>query len=372
MLSYLFLVAYSLAGILEVDILDVGQGDAIFIRSPQGKTVLIDGGTGRKGNIVAMLKARNVESLNLMVATHPHADHIGGLDEVLEAIPVKAYLDSGMSHTTRTYAKVMELVERKEIKYIEGKAGRVLRLDDGIELTILHPQDTLLRNSRSDLNSNSVVIRMTHKDNCFLFTGDAEEPTEDALVRKGLEPCNVLKVAHHGSNHSSTKHFLDAVQPDIALISLGAGNRYGHPGEESMARLKDTGAQIYRTDLMGTIKLTSDGTSVTVQGTKQDSAKRDEQKKMVLVENVEEKKEVSNTTIKVAPVAVITEGKFDINTATQSQLESINGIGPSKAQAILSFLTESGPVTTLDELTKIRGIGKKTVEKISDKAFVTP
>ena len=92
---------------------------------------------------------------------------------------------------------------------------------------------------------------MTHKDNCFLFTGDAEEPTEELLVQKGIEPCNVLKVAHHGSNHSSTMHFLKAVQPEIALISLGKGNRYGHPGDESMARLKKVGAQIYRTDLIG-------------------------------------------------------------------------------------------------------------------------
>ena len=165
MFAYILLLTQAIAGILEVDILNVGQGDAIFIRSPEGKTVLIDAGTGRKGDVVAMLKERNVEMLNLMVATHPHADHIGGLDEVLEAIPVQAFMDSGMTHTTRSYAKVMELVEQKEIKYIAGKAGRTLRLGSEVELTLLHPQDALLRNTRSDLNSNSVVIRMTHKDN---------------------------------------------------------------------------------------------------------------------------------------------------------------------------------------------------------------
>merc|ERR1711990_268387 len=110
MITFLLLVSLSFAGILEVEILDVGQGDAIFIRSPEGKTVLIDAGTGRKGNVVKMLQERSVESLNLMVATHPHADHIGGLDEVLEEIPVKVYMDNGMTHTTRSYAKVMEIV----------------------------------------------------------------------------------------------------------------------------------------------------------------------------------------------------------------------------------------------------------------------
>ena len=362
MLAYVLLLTQALAGILEVDILNVGQGDAIFIRSPEGKTVLIDAGTGRKGDVVAMLKERNVEMLNLMVATHPHADHIGGLDEVLEAIPVKAFMDSGMTHTTRSYAKVMELVEQKEIKYIAGKAGRTLRLGAEVELTLLHPQDALLRNTRSDLNSNSVVIRMTHKDNCFLFTGDAEEPTEELLVQKGIEPCNVLKVAHHGSNHSSTMHFLKAVQPEIALISLGKGNRYGHPGDESMARLKKVGAQIYRTDLLGTIQVRSDGKKVTVQGVEQKSSPKP--KKI----NIE--KNMTHHDAPAQPVDV--SGKFNINTATQSQLESINGIGPSKAKAILAFLSENGPVSTLNELTKVKGIGKKTVEKIAKKSFVQP
>ena len=359
MLAYILLLTQAFAGILEVDILDVGQGDSIFIRSPEGKTVLIDAGTGRKGDVVAMLKERNVEMLNLVVATHPHADHIGGLDEVLEAIPVKAYLDSGMTHTTRSYAKVMDLVEKKEITYISGKSGRTLRLGAEVELTLLHPQDVLQRNTRSDLNSNSVVIRMTHRDNCFLFTGDAEEPTEELLVQKGIEPCKVLKVAHHGSNHSSTMHFLKAVQPEIALISLGKGNRYGHPGDESMARLKKVGAQIYRTDLLGTIQVRSDGKTVTVQGAEHTSVPRPK-----ITAHVDHKEH--------STPSIDDSGKFNINTATQSQLESIKGIGPSKAKAILAYLEEKGPLSNINDLTNVKGIGKKTAEKIAIKAFVQP
>ena len=359
MLSYLFLIACAFAGILEVEILDVGQGDSILIRSPEGKTVLIDGGTGKDGDVVAMLKERNIESLNLMVATHPHADHIGGLDEVLEAIPVKAFLDSGMTHTTQSYQKVMKLVEEKNITYIAGKTGRILRLDDEIELKVLHPQDVFLKNTRSDLNSNSVIIRMTHKNNCFLFTGDAEEPTEETLVQKGLEPCKVLKVAHHGSNHSSTMHFLNTLKPEIALISLGSDNKYGHPGKESMERLQRVGAKIYRTDLMGTIKLTSDGDNVTVQGVAHTA------KPATKVHNNHEEEEVLTEDLVDAP-----SGKFDINKASQAQLESIKGIGAAKAKAILDFLASNGPITNLKDLTKVKGIGTKTVENIAEKAFV--
>ena len=272
MFAFIFLITTALAGMLEVEILDVGQGDSILIKSPAGKLVLIDGGTGNGRSTIDHLSKRNIQEINLMVATHAHADHIGGLDEVLEAIPVKNFLDSGIPHTTQSYRKVMALVESKDIPYIEGKNGRKFRLDDGIVLELLHPQDLALKNTRSDLNSNSVVIRLTHGDNCMLFTGDAEEPTEDALIQKGLEPCSVLKVAHHGSNHSSTDRFLNAVQPEIALISCGKDNRYGHPGEETMEKLHRIGAQIYRTDQLGTIKLISDGKLVKVESEKPFSA----------------------------------------------------------------------------------------------------
>ena len=154
----LFLLALSaFAGTLEVEILDVGQGDAILIRSPEGKTVLIDGGTG-KIDVVEYLKARNITEINMMVGTHPHADHIGGLDEVLEAFPVKVYIDNELPHTTRTYEKVMTLVEQKKIRYMTPKHGQIFNLGSEVTLEILHPQITPLRNTRSDLNSNSIVI----------------------------------------------------------------------------------------------------------------------------------------------------------------------------------------------------------------------
>ena len=254
----------------------------------------------------------------------------------------------------------MELVERKEIRYIEGKRDQEFNLGKEVKLQIIHPQNILLRNTRSDLNSNSVVIRMIHGENCFLFTGDAEEPTEDQLVRQDIGTCQVLKVAHHGSNHSSTTHFLSAVEPKIAVISLGANNRYGHPGEEAMERLERTGAEIYRTDTMGTVTITSDGKNLQV-----------ETKKEAVVHKVDsgKVKKISHVTTDTTVITDAT-GKFDINSASQAQLESISGIGPSKATAIIAYRNEHGPFKSIQDVVNVSGVGPKTVEKIAAEAYV--
>lgn len=267
MVSPLLLVAAlgaAWAGTVRVDVLDVGQGDAILIRTPADKTILIDAGDGDV-SVPRLLEGLGVKAIDLAIGTHPHADHIGGMDDVLDALPVKNYVDNGLAHTTKTYDSVMERIEAKEIAYRSGMVGMSFNLDDGVVLEVLFPEEVKLKDTRSDLNSNSVVARLTHGENCFLFTGDSEEPTERALVNNGLGQCDVLKVAHHGSNHSSTNPFLNAVKPTIAVISVGTGNRYGHPGEETLDRLQAIGAEIYRTDTMGQVTLLSDKKKVTVE-----------------------------------------------------------------------------------------------------------
>ena len=251
---------------LVVDMLDVGQGDSLLIRTAD-KTVLIDAGI-KKAQVASQLRRLGVDHLDLVVATHPHADHIGGMTEVLNAFDIDLYLDSGLPHTTQTYLTLMQAIEAKGITYRTANVGLQLKLGDEATLTVLHPGENHLIGTRSDLNSNSVVLRLDHEDVSFLFTGDAEDPTEQTLIRSNIQHIDVLKVAHHGSGHSTSDAFIRATTPTYALVSCAADNRYGHPAPATMKRLRQAGTQIYRTDLSGHIRVLSDGdTAELLEGT---------------------------------------------------------------------------------------------------------
>jgi len=262
-LLLLLLPLTAAAGVLTVDVLDIGQGDAILVRGG-GKTALIDSGD-RNSPTVAQLHQLGVERLDLVVASHPHADHIGRMPDVLQSFEVGLYLDSGLPHTTRIFESTMSAVEDVGVDYASANRGMILRLGEEATFTVLFPIDgKMLRGTRSDLNSNSVVLRLDHGANSFLFTGDAEAPTERALIAAGIEPVDVLKVPHHGSHHSSTRAFLEALGPQIAVISAGRANKYGHPDDEAVHRLGEVGAAIYRTDLSSHLRIISDGESLEV------------------------------------------------------------------------------------------------------------
>jgi competence protein ComEC len=264
LLLLLALCLSALAGDLKVHILDVGQGDSVLIEAPSGKHILVDAGTSGAG-VDQLLRRRGIERLDMIIATHPHADHIGGMLKVMNAVDVGMFMDNGMTHTTLTYARTMAAVEAKEIPYRAGLQGRIIDVGDRVNLTLLHPRTRKLKGTRSDLNSNSVVIRIDHKKDCILLMGDAEEPTERSLMKHGIEPCEVLKVAHHGSAHSTSMEWLQAIKPKIALISVGEGNRYRHPAQDTLNRLERSGAETHRTDLEGTITIVSTGRGVRVE-----------------------------------------------------------------------------------------------------------
>jgi len=260
-LSWLW-IALAAAEPFVVDVLDVGQGDAILLRSA-GKTVLIDAGD-RDAPTVEHLRLLDVHALDLVVSTHPHADHIGRMDEVIEAFDVVRFMDNGQPHTTQTYRELMAAVDERDVQRITAVTGMTLSLGEEVQITVLNPPTTPLVGTRSDLNSNSVVLRVDHREVSFLFTGDAEEPSEQVMIRQGIDPVDVLKVAHHGSDHSTTRGFIGAVDPSIAVISCGADNRYHHPGDETVKRLEDAEIWTLRTDQSGHLRLVSDGEEVEV------------------------------------------------------------------------------------------------------------
>jgi beta-lactamase superfamily II metal-dependent hydrolase len=262
---------------LTVYFFDVGQGDAALIISPTGKTVLIDGGPPEAGEHLAGRVRQLVSApLDLVILTHPHLDHLGSLKDVIQAVGARRYMDPGFDHPSAAYRNLLEFVGKEVGQVMTPQPNPqapdsllTIGLGEGATLTIhwpRHPREPFLKSTRSDANSNSIVARLTYGTTAFLFTGDAEADTEEALLRKSTDyTSTVLKVAHHGGKHSSTKAFLDAVKPRAAVISSRTGNEYGHPTPEALERLESVGARIFRTDQDGEIKAVSNGTTVTLQ-----------------------------------------------------------------------------------------------------------
>ncbi|MGM1047895.1 MAG: ComEC/Rec2 family competence protein [Bacillota bacterium] len=247
------------AGELQVYYLDVGQGDSTLIRTPKGQHVLIDGGDNHKGDdVVDYLKQLGVESLDAVIATHPDADHIGGLDTVIDAIPVKSVYAPRVSHTTNTYKDFLMAVKNRNLKIKSAKAGIELPLD-GVTAEFITP----IGEYGKDLNAWSAVLKVTYKDTSFLFMGDAEHKSETDMLKSPEElGADVLKVGHHGSETSSSPQLLKAVDPKYAVISVGKDNKYGHPKGIVTNRLKKAGVEVYRTDKRGTITAMSDGKNI--------------------------------------------------------------------------------------------------------------
>ncbi|RYZ35212.1 MAG: MBL fold metallo-hydrolase [Myxococcaceae bacterium] len=267
-------------GRLTVYFLDVGQGDAALIVSPTGKTVLIDGGPPEAGTrLAARLRELVKGPLDLVILTHPHLDHLGGLPAALKAVGAKRFMDPGFDHPSEAYRALLDFVGREvgQVMTPEPNASApqtllTVGLGEGVSLTMLWPrmpQEPFLANTRSDANANSIVAKLTYAKTSFLFTGDSEPPTEEALLQKPLDlTATVLKVAHHGGKHSSTAAFLDRVAPQAAVISCGVGNDYGHPSPEVLGRLGDVHARTFRTDQDGEVMAVSDGATVTLRSSK--------------------------------------------------------------------------------------------------------
>ena len=238
----------------------VSQGDAILI--DLGDTeVLIDGGD-RSPGVTAYLEDYVNGDLEVMVATHPHADHIGGLIEVLEDFNVDEIWLNGDTSTSKTYGDFMTGVNAEGAEVEEARRGDTIIVGN-LVFDVLYPVEPLV----ADDNSNSVVLRLNYGDTGFLFTGDAEERFEMSMIASSvIYDIDILKVAHHGSSNPLYPMFLSVVQPEVAIYMAGEDNTYGHPHPETIQALEDIGAEIYGTDVCGTITVTTDGTDYKVSG----------------------------------------------------------------------------------------------------------
>jgi competence protein ComEC len=293
-------------GALEVHVLDVGQGDSILIIAPEDKetkkrtVVLVDAGdTGRGKIVLDAMKRYNVSQIDILIASHAHADHIGGADEVIKATSVLKVLDSSVPPpsratddtaaanqngsgrrargastsrsttaelpTTKSYRDLLESIKQAGAQYIKAEPDQTFELSGNAVIKVLAPIQPFfnkdqLRSGGNEPNANSVVVRLDYGKFSMLLTGDAEAQTEERMISKDSNiAAKVLKVGHHGSKYATSESFIKAVRPEVAIISTGASNRYGHPSQDALNRLKAAGVKVYRTDLQGEITITSKG-----------------------------------------------------------------------------------------------------------------
>lgn len=244
---------------MKVHFIDVGQGDSTLIHTPDGKNILIDAGKKQAGTtVVKYLKKKKIKTIDVLIATHPDSDHIGGLSRVMQSFKVKNVYAPKVSHTTKTYKEFLQTVKKKKLKIKTAKRHVKLPLKS-VNASFVGPVKAY---PKSDTNDWSGVLKVTYKKNSFLFTGDAGTRAEKDMIKTGdTLHANVLKVGHHGSKGSTSATFLKKVKPKYGVISVGK-NSYGHPSKETRNRLKKAKVKTYRTDKSGNIIATANGSTI--------------------------------------------------------------------------------------------------------------
>lgn len=245
-------------GVVTVHFIDVGQADSIFIDYGD-IDILIDGGNNSDGDLVVeYLKSLNTDNIEMIVATHPHEDHIGGLDVVIQNFEVDKVIKPDLSETTKTNKDFELAIQEKNILVENPEQGTVLEYGD-LKFVVLSDKEK----DYKETNNFSIVFKMIYGDTSFVFTGDAEDKVEHDILDSGIDlKADVLKVGHHGSSSSTTALFLNKIKPDYAVISVGEGNKYGHPDDIITGRLNLQDIAVFRTDEIGTVILSSDGKTV--------------------------------------------------------------------------------------------------------------
>lgn len=242
--------------LLSIHMIDVGQGDSILVQTPTNKNILIDGGDEDSGNIVtSYLKHKKIKTIDIIISTHPDSDHIGSLDNVVKKFNVSSIYMPEQSTSSESYQNLINSCTDKNLSIQYLYKDDILNIDNNINIYVLSPSYI-----QEESNLNSIVFELTFNNNSFLFMGDAEESIEKEILHSfELNNINFIKIGHHGSNSSSSLEFIKRINPDIAAISCGYKNQYGHPHKEVLNNLKQNHVSIYRTDKIGDIVFYSDG-----------------------------------------------------------------------------------------------------------------
>lgn len=252
---------------LRVNYIDVGQGDSIFIQLPNKETMLIDAGEAYEAdNVINYLNNLGIKKIDYVVGTHPHTDHIGGLEEVINTFDVEAIYMPKVSSNSKTFEDLLTIISNKGLKVKTAKSGVVVLDEDNLKLEFVAPNS----DNYNNLNNYSAILKLTYLNNIFLFMGDAETLSEDEITSD--VDADVIKVGHHGSDSSSSVEFVKKVSPEYAIIMVGEGNSYNHPYQSIIDRYESVGAKVLRTDLDGNIVCDSDGVDVTCKGDKDSSS----------------------------------------------------------------------------------------------------
>ena len=333
--------------------LDVGQGDVTVVVAPDA-TMLIDAGRQDGGDVVAYLEDLGVSRIDVVAITHPHADHIGQLDDVLAAVDVDEVWMSGTITTSETFEEALSAIEASDAAYEEPRAGDETAVGS-LMVDVVHPVELT-----GEAHPDSLSMRVSYGSVSFLFTGDAEAHTEAEMVTRdpGALAATVYQVGHHGSSTSTSPTFLAAVDPKVAVYSAGAGNSYGHPGADVLERLTGAGVAVYGTDTHGSVTVTSDGVSYRVTPARAGTAEPSSPSASV---------PAPADTATGAPVAVgsCQADQIDVNTAAAEDLERIVEIGPQRARQLVDLR----PFDALADLERVNGIGPATVQAITEEGL---
>ncbi|EMG29215.1 lipoprotein [Listeria fleischmannii 1991] len=333
---------------------DVGQGDSTLIEADDGTTILIDTGRSDDKRILTYLEEKNLEKIDLLLLTHPHADHIGNADKIIQTYKPKEIWMDGLAFNSSIYERVIDAALDSEAKYKEPRTGDKASFGP-FELSVLSPK-TL----SDDANNDSIAVRLTYKDISAIFTGDAEKGREQEMTDSGMNlKADILDLGHHGSSTSNQPFFLDKVKPEVAIYSAEKGNSYGHPHVEVLDWLKKRNIKTYGTDVNGTVTISTDGESLHVKTETEGTPKSGSSYKYDANKRADSKTEEGKT--EEMPASI------NLNKASSDELQFLPLIGPELASKIIA----ERPYQSIDDLKRINGIGDGIVRQIKAQGIAT-